>query len=51
MFGALAQIVPERAMAASEGGPTGVSIGGYDGERRPFVFVECISSGWGGRSH
>jgi len=51
MFGALAQILPERAMAASEGGPTGVSIGGYDPERRPFVFVEFISSGWGGRSH
>ncbi|MBI4506831.1 MAG: hydantoinase B/oxoprolinase family protein [Chloroflexi bacterium] len=51
MFGVLAQIVPQRAMAASEGGPTGVSVGGYDAERRPFVFVEFISSGWGGRSH
>jgi N-methylhydantoinase B len=51
MFGALAQIVPRRAMAASEGGPTGVSIGGYHADRTPFVFVEFISSGWGGRSH
>jgi N-methylhydantoinase B len=47
----LAQIVPTRAMAASEGGPTGVSIGGYHADRTPFVFVEFISSGWGGRSH
>ena len=51
MFGVLAQIVPARAMAASEGGPTGVSIGGYHADRTPFVFVEFISSGWGGRSH
>ena len=51
MFGVLAQITPERAMAASEGGPTGVSIGGYDANRQPFVFVEFISSAWGGRSH
>jgi N-methylhydantoinase B len=51
MFGVLAQITPERAMAASEGGPTAVSIGGYDASRRPFVFVEFISSAWGGRSH
>jgi N-methylhydantoinase B len=51
MFGVLAQIVPARAMAASEGGPTGVSIGGYHADRSPFVFVEFISSGWGGRSH
>jgi N-methylhydantoinase B len=51
MFGVLAQITPARAMAASEGGPTGVSIGGYDANRQPFVFVEFISSAWGGRSH
>ena len=35
--------------AASEGGNTGVSIGGYYPDRRPFIFVEFICSAWGGR--
>jgi N-methylhydantoinase B len=51
MFGAMAQIIPERAMAAGEGGNTGVSIGGYDAERRPFIFVEFVCSAWGGRTN
>jgi N-methylhydantoinase B len=42
-------MLPERVIAASEGGNTGVSIGGYDAERRPFIFVEFICSAWGGR--
>ena len=49
-FGALAQMLPERSIAASEGGNTGVSIGGYDPDRRPFIFVEFICSAWGGRA-
>jgi N-methylhydantoinase B len=48
-FGALAQMLPDRVLAASEGGNTGVSIGGYYGDRRPFIFVEFICSAWGGR--
>jgi len=48
-FGALAQMLPRRAIAASEGGNTGVSIGGYYPDRRPFIFVEFICSAWGGR--
>jgi N-methylhydantoinase B len=48
-FGALAKMLPERAIAASEGGNTGVSIGGYYQDRRPFIFVEFICSAWGGR--
>jgi N-methylhydantoinase B len=48
-FGALAKMLPERAIAASEGGNTGVSIGGYYPDRRPFIFVEFICSAWGGR--
>jgi N-methylhydantoinase B len=48
-FGALAQMVPDRVIAASEGGNTGVSIGGYFADRRPFIFVEFICSAWGGR--
>src|SRR6266545_2793535 len=49
-FGALAQMLPHRSIASSEGGNTGISIGGYDTERRPFIFVEFICSAWGGRA-
>jgi len=49
MFGALAQIVPERMPAAGEGGNTVVCIGGYDERRVPFVVVDMINGAWGGR--
>ncbi|HXJ84399.1 MAG TPA: hydantoinase B/oxoprolinase family protein [Candidatus Methylomirabilis sp.] len=49
-FGALAKMLPDRSIAASEGGNTGVSIGGYYPDRRPFIFVEFICSAWGGRA-
>ena len=49
-FGALAQMLPQRSIAASEGGNTGISIGGYDPQRKPFIFVEFICSAWGGRA-
>jgi len=49
-FGALARMLPHRSIAASEGGNTGVSIGGYDPDRKPFIFVEFICSAWGGRA-
>ncbi len=49
VFGALAQMLPDRVLAASEGGNTGVSIGGYYADRTPFIFVEFICSAWGGR--
>jgi N-methylhydantoinase B len=48
-FGALAKMRPEHSIAASEGGNTGVSIGGYHPDRRPFIFVEFVCSAWGGR--
>ena len=48
MFGALAQIVPDRVPAAGEGGNTVVSIGGYQG-RDPFIIVDMICGAWGGR--
>ncbi|MER9234732.1 hydantoinase B/oxoprolinase family protein [Mesorhizobium sp. M0622] len=51
VMGALAQIAPQRLMAAGEGGNTVVAIGGYHGpERKPFVFVDMINGAWGGRS-
>src|SRR5438093_935808 len=49
MFGALAQIAPDRVFACEMGGDTGVSFGGYDAERRPFVFLEFLFGSWGGR--
>jgi N-methylhydantoinase B len=37
MFGALAKMLPDRVFAASDGGNTGVSIGGYYADRSPFM--------------
>jgi N-methylhydantoinase B len=49
MLGALAQIRPGRVPAACEGGNTGVSIGGWDKERGPFIFVEFVCGTGGAR--
>ena len=49
VFGALAQIVPDRVPAAGSHAPdTAVSIGGYDEQGRPFVYVEGLVGSWGG---
>ena len=48
-FGALAMMVPDRVFAASDGGNTGISIGGYSAERRPFIYVDFTCGTWGGR--
>jgi N-methylhydantoinase B len=49
LFGALAQIRPDRIPAACEGGNTGVSIGGWDRQHGPFIFVEFVCGTGGGR--
>jgi N-methylhydantoinase B len=49
VLGALAQIAPERIPACEVGGDTGITMGGYDDQRRAFVFLEFVFSGWGGR--
>src|ERR1700722_4057189 len=49
IMGALAQIVPEKVIAASEGGPTLFSIGGYD-RGRVFVLTEVMVGTWGARA-
>ena len=51
VLGALAQITPEKAMAAGEGGNTVIAFGGYgpDGQT-PFVLVDMINGAWGGRA-
>ena len=49
MFGALAMMLPTKVKAAGDGGNSGVSIGGYDSQRRPFVYVEFTCGAWGAR--
>ncbi len=48
-FGALAMLYPDRVFAASEGGNTGITIGGTDKARRPFIYVDFMSGAWGAR--
>lgn len=48
-FGALAMLYPDRVFAASDGGNTGITVGGYDAERRPFIYVDFMSAAWGAR--
>jgi N-methylhydantoinase B len=48
-LGALAQMLPDRVPAASDGGATGISIGGYYADRTPFIHVDFLSTAWGGR--
>ncbi|MBT6276297.1 MAG: hydantoinase B/oxoprolinase family protein, partial [Chromatiales bacterium] len=49
MFGALAMMLPDQVCAASDGGNTGVSIGGYDDQRKPYIYVDFACGTWGGR--
>jgi N-methylhydantoinase B len=48
-FGALSQLYPDKVFAASDGGNTGLTIGGYDKALNPFIYVDFISGAWGGR--
>jgi N-methylhydantoinase B len=48
-FGALAKLYPQLVYAASDGGNTGITIGGYDEARKPFIYVDFLSGAWGGR--
>src|SRR5262245_16499433 len=50
MFGALAMMLPDKVKAAGDGGNTGISIGGYDAERRPlFTWISPAAPGGRGR--
>jgi N-methylhydantoinase B len=51
MFGALSQMLPDKVFASSDGGNTGISIGGWDAERRPFIYVDFTCCAWGGRPY
>ncbi|MSS72747.1 MAG: hydantoinase B/oxoprolinase family protein [Candidatus Latescibacteria bacterium] len=49
MFGALSKLLPDRILAAGEGGNTLVVIGGQRANRTPYVYYELLSGTWGGR--
>lgn len=51
LFGALAKAMPERAIAADEGGTSIVLMEGEDRNRERFIYMETISGAWGGRSN
>jgi len=42
-------MLPDKVKAAGDGGNTGISIGGYDAERSPFVYVDFTCGAWGAR--
>ena len=48
-FGALAMMLPDKVFAASDGGNTGISIGGYHADRTPFIYVDFTCGAWGAR--
>ena len=48
-FGALAMLYPHLVFAASDGGNTGITIGGYDADRKPYIYVDFLSGAWGAR--
>jgi N-methylhydantoinase B len=50
VFGALAQMVPGKVTAAGDGGNTNISIGGYDRNRKPYIFCDFTCCAWGGRA-
>ncbi len=49
VFGALAMMLPDRVFAAGDGGNTGISIGGWDAGRKPFIYVDFTCGAWGAR--
>jgi N-methylhydantoinase B len=51
VFGALAQIAPDRVFACEVGPDCGISFAGLDGDGRPIVFLEFLCGSWGGRPH
>jgi N-methylhydantoinase B len=49
VFGALAGLLPDRVLAAGEGGNTLVILGGERAKRVPYVYYELMSGTWGAR--
>jgi N-methylhydantoinase B len=51
VFGALAQVAPDKVPACGVGVDSGISVGGYDADGTPFVFLEFLVGSWGGGPH
>lgn len=49
LFGALAQLVPNRVGAAGDGGALMLVISGRTASGKTFVMLDLVSAGWGGR--
>jgi N-methylhydantoinase B/oxoprolinase/acetone carboxylase alpha subunit len=49
IFGAFAQLLPDRVFAAGEGGNTVVVIGGNRPDRSSYVYYELLTGTWGAR--
>jgi len=49
VWGAMAQMLPDRILAACEGGNTLVILGGSRPDGSPYVFYELLSGTWGAR--
>ena len=49
VWGALAQMLPDKVFACCVQGDYGVTIAGYTDDGAPFVSLEFLLSGWGGR--
>ena len=49
IWGALAGLLPDRVLAAGEGGNTLVIIGGQRANKSPYVYYELLSGTWGAR--
>ncbi|RAH97375.1 5-oxoprolinase [Acuticoccus sediminis] len=49
VFGAFAKMLPDKVYAASDGGNTNISIGGYYADHSPFIYCDFTSAAWGGR--
>lgn len=50
LFGALAEAMPDRAIAADEGGTSIVLMEGHDKNQERFIYMETVSGAWGGRA-
>jgi len=48
VFGALAQLAPDKVPACGVGVDSGISVGGYYRDGTPFVFLEFLVGSWGG---
>jgi N-methylhydantoinase B len=49
LFGAFAQITPERVPAAGEGGNSVICLSGRRKDESPFIVVDMMCGAWGGR--